>query len=287
MTQYTPEQARHIAGCMERGAEMRNMGAPALRSLADQVEALTAENANILRASLYSADLATQAMEDVKELTAERDAIKQQAQIWKMEAETQKATVHEIYQLCTGATGEPGDWHGAEPVRALVADAARWRYLMSENDVDGYITGAGGAYWERGAASREQIEAAIDLLADAAPVVPASGALERAHELGFLRCAGWAQRDDLFSDVTSQAYRKDRSHDLATITTPPQAAPVAQLSEPLTDEQMDSIYRDVWTTVPHGKRLFEFGRRVVALAAAPTTPNNTTAFPGTSKKNTP
>ena len=52
----------------------------------------------------------------------------------------------------------------------------------------------------------------------------------------------------------------------------PQTAPVAQLSEPLTDEQMDSIYRDVWTTVPHGKRLFEFGRRVVALAAAPTTP---------------
>ena len=54
----------------------------------------------------------------------------------------------------------------------------------------------------------------------------------------------------------------------------PQAAPVAQLSEPPTDEQMDSIYRDVWTTVPHGKRLFEFGRRVIALAAAPTTPKD-------------
>jgi len=52
------------------------------------------------------------------------------------------------------------------------------------------------------------------------------------------------------------------------------AAPVAQLSEPPTDEQMDSIYRDVWTTVPHGKRLFEFGRRVIALAAAPTTPKD-------------
>jgi hypothetical protein len=65
----------------------------------------------------------------------------------------------------------------------------------------------------------------------ATPVVPAPVALERAHELGFLRCAGWAQRDDLFSDVTSQAYRKDRSHDLATMAAPPQAAPVAQLSE--------------------------------------------------------
>lgn len=46
-----------------------------LLALANQVEALTAENANVLRASLYSADLATQAMEDVKALTAERDVL--------------------------------------------------------------------------------------------------------------------------------------------------------------------------------------------------------------------
>ena len=75
MTDFTPAQARELANeyCPNEGV------AVALRSLADQVEALTAENANILRASLYSADIATQAMEDVKALTTERDALKADA----------------------------------------------------------------------------------------------------------------------------------------------------------------------------------------------------------------
>lgn len=47
-----------------------------IQRLAAQVEALTTENANILRASLYSADLATQAMEDVKTLMAGCEALK-------------------------------------------------------------------------------------------------------------------------------------------------------------------------------------------------------------------
>lgn len=58
----------------------------------------------------------------ITELEAEVAATKQQAQIWKMEADTQKATVHEIYQLCTGATGGPGDWNGANPVREVVTE---------------------------------------------------------------------------------------------------------------------------------------------------------------------
>jgi len=56
MTQYTPEQARHIAGCMERGAEMRNMGAPALRSLADQLEqALSHPKSNLADSGVIAA----------------------------------------------------------------------------------------------------------------------------------------------------------------------------------------------------------------------------------------
>jgi len=56
-----------------------------------------------------------------------RDALKQQAQIWAQEARTQRATVRESYQVTTGATGEPGDWHGAEPIRKLKADLAAVR----------------------------------------------------------------------------------------------------------------------------------------------------------------
>lgn len=78
MTDCTPTQARELSERLDDldltgGRE----GAHALRSLANQVEALTTENASILRASLYSADLATQAMEDVKTLTTERDALLQ------------------------------------------------------------------------------------------------------------------------------------------------------------------------------------------------------------------
>lgn len=58
----------------------------------------------------------------VDALTAERDAIKQQAQIWKMEAMAHKSTGQECYQACTGSTGEPGDWNGANPVRELVKE---------------------------------------------------------------------------------------------------------------------------------------------------------------------
>jgi hypothetical protein len=46
----------------------------------------------------------------------------QQAQIWKGEARCANHTIGQIYQLCTGAKGEPGNWNGAEPVRALVAE---------------------------------------------------------------------------------------------------------------------------------------------------------------------
>lgn len=104
----------------------------------------------------------------------------------------------------------------------------------------------------------------------AAPIATEPVALERAHELGFLRCAGWAQRDDLLSDVTSPAYRKDRAHDLATIATPPQAAspaarlrgyrdgltaaqPVEVQRVPLTGAEIDAAFDSVnpdWWDVP-------------------------------------
>lgn len=54
-------------------------------------------------------------------LEAELAACKQQAQIHAQEARTANATIAEIYQVCTGGKGEPGNWHGAEPVRRRIA----------------------------------------------------------------------------------------------------------------------------------------------------------------------
>jgi hypothetical protein len=45
-----------------------------------------------------------------------------QAQIWKGEARCANHTIGQIYQICTGARGEPGNWNGAEPVKALIAE---------------------------------------------------------------------------------------------------------------------------------------------------------------------
>jgi hypothetical protein len=56
----------------------------------------------------------------VAEFVAKFEACKREAQQWKQEAKTANATIAEIYQLCTGKTGEPGNWNGAKPVRELI-----------------------------------------------------------------------------------------------------------------------------------------------------------------------
>ena len=48
--------------------------------------------------------------------------LRQEARIHAQEARTANSTIAEIYQLCTGGTGEPGNWYGAEPVKKLIAD---------------------------------------------------------------------------------------------------------------------------------------------------------------------
>lgn len=48
------------------------------------------------------------------------ERLRQEAQIHAQEARTANATIAEIYQLVTGATGEPGNWNGARPVRELL-----------------------------------------------------------------------------------------------------------------------------------------------------------------------
>ena len=53
----------------------------------------------------------------------ERDACLLQARCHAQEARTANATIAEIYQVVTGATGEPGNWHGAEPVKRAFDNA--------------------------------------------------------------------------------------------------------------------------------------------------------------------
>lgn len=78
--------------------------------------------------------------------------LRAEAQCHAQEARTANATIAEIYQLCTGATGEPGNWHGAEPVRAKLEsltaalaraeqDAERMRALINTPETADFIEG--------------------------------------------------------------------------------------------------------------------------------------------------
>ena len=57
-----------------------------------------------------------------------------EAQLQAGEAKAQRATVREAYQICTGASGEPGDWNGALPIRALAAERDALQAQLAERD---------------------------------------------------------------------------------------------------------------------------------------------------------
>lgn len=63
---------------------------------------------------------------DFRQALAEKDEkierLTQEAQIHAQEARTANRTIAEIYQVVSGATGEPGNWHGAEPVEQALAE---------------------------------------------------------------------------------------------------------------------------------------------------------------------
>lgn len=87
-----------------------------IAKLLDQVKA---DNREIQRISELDAQSA-----------AALEQARQQAQQWAQEAKTQRDTVHAAYQVCTGSTGEPGDWNGAEPIRKLAAQLEQAREAL-------------------------------------------------------------------------------------------------------------------------------------------------------------
>lgn len=54
---------------------------------------------------------------EIRALIGLLDGLKLEAQMHAQEARTANSTVYEIYQVVSGSTGEPGNWHGAEPVK--------------------------------------------------------------------------------------------------------------------------------------------------------------------------
>ena len=61
---------------------------------------------------------------EIERLRNLTDQLQQQAEGWAQEARTQKSSLHDAYQAVTGATGEPGDWNGAEPIKRAFTQQA-------------------------------------------------------------------------------------------------------------------------------------------------------------------
>ncbi|MEN0115383.1 MAG: hypothetical protein AAGD15_01565 [Agrobacterium cavarae] len=112
------------------------------------------------------------------------DRFKLEAQGHAMEARTANSTIYEIYQIVTGAKGEPGNWRGAEPVRKYVSQlmidasnhAADAETVRREREVERRRAEAAEAEVKRLQAelalskplySRRQIEARVKLLEEA------------------------------------------------------------------------------------------------------------------------
>jgi len=98
------------------------------------------------------------------------ERLKLEAQGHAQEARTANATIYEIYQVISGATGEPGNWHGAQPVRDYVEKtAAHIQALTAERD--GLIAALAAESYSHGETG---------LLAEAAEV-----RIEQAYKAGF------------------------------------------------------------------------------------------------------
>ncbi len=123
------DKSRLIGYLRDRGFEDADLTAARL-DIERHVQALGRENDIIIALE----DKLEAAEAELAAMGAKYEACKLQAQIHAQEARTANATIAEIYQVCTGATGEPGNWNGAEPVRAMRLDAERYRYLRSQHE---------------------------------------------------------------------------------------------------------------------------------------------------------
>lgn len=101
-------------------SELTEVGSPVTEyTRSDLVAELEAEN-EWLKQTLKTAN------EQVDEAEALVETLKHEAQLHAQEARTANATIAEIYREVSGGKGEPGNWNGAEPVRAeLTALRAR------------------------------------------------------------------------------------------------------------------------------------------------------------------
>jgi hypothetical protein len=82
---------------------------------------MSTKQPDTLPARWYMAELET-ANQRINALQSLNARFAQESRIHAQEARTANSTIAEIYQCVTGSTGEPGNWHGADPVRKHITE---------------------------------------------------------------------------------------------------------------------------------------------------------------------
>lgn len=82
------------------------------------------------------------------------ERLTQEAEAHAQEARTANNTIAEIYQVVSGKTGEPGNWHGAEPVKQRMAEKDREIQQIREHEFQ-------RGYQERDQAYQQLMEKAV------------------------------------------------------------------------------------------------------------------------------
>ena len=101
-----------------------------LLELDDEVKRANENTAGVLKLLDDSSRMCNENADARDAEKARADALQQQAEQWAMEAKTQRATVQAAYQVCTGSTGEPGDWNRDQPIRDLLARAEKAEAML-------------------------------------------------------------------------------------------------------------------------------------------------------------
>jgi hypothetical protein len=77
--------------------------------------------------------LCERAAQEIERLQSLVLRLRLEAQCHAQEARTANGTIAQTYQAVTGSTGEPGNWNGAEPVRAEIDRLRHTLKVIAEN----------------------------------------------------------------------------------------------------------------------------------------------------------
>jgi hypothetical protein len=130
LTRQCDDHAAYCAGLeRERDGAVRNLAAIKRMATARTAQSwlLLSDHDKLITFAIACDEserrkLAERERDEARDLCAK---LRNEARVHAQEARTANATIAKIYRACTGGTGEPGNWRGAQPVIDTLARLTR------------------------------------------------------------------------------------------------------------------------------------------------------------------